>query len=103
MNIAIAHIIANWKTTLSSILTTLLATGTYFAAVPTAILQQNGVSQQEIFWATCTFGVAKIILGLLQKDGQGPHPPGTVITTPPIAATESAPAVPATSTTITTR
>lgn len=70
---ALSHLLNNWKTTVQAILGVVVATGVYFAAVPTAVLQQNGITQQEIFYATIGFGLAKVYLGLIQKDGQGPN------------------------------
>jgi len=69
---ALNHFAQNWKTTVSAILTTIIAAGVYFAAVPTSLLQQNGITQTEIFWGTVVVGLAKVILGVIQKDGQGP-------------------------------
>jgi hypothetical protein len=67
---ALTHLIVNWKTTVSSILTTITAAGFYFAAVPTAVLQQNGISQKVIFWGTCVVGIAKVFLGMIQNDAK---------------------------------
>lgn len=67
---ALNHIIENWKTTVSAVLTTTLATGTYFAAVPANILQQNGITQHEIFIGTVICGLAKVYLSLIQKDAK---------------------------------
>ena len=69
---ALTHLVNNWKTTVSGLLTVTITAGAYFAAVPTAVLQQNGITQKEIFWGTCAVGLAKVFLGLIQKDGQGP-------------------------------
>ena len=68
MNVIFEHVIKNWKSTVSGFLTMFLATGTYFAAVPTATLQQHGVSQNLIFWLTVATGLAKVWLGMIQKD-----------------------------------
>ncbi len=65
---ALTHVITNWKTTAQAVLGVIVATGVYFAAVPTAVLQQNGITQKEIFYATILFGLAKVYLGILQKD-----------------------------------
>lgn len=67
---ALTHLIGNWKTTASSILTAITAAGVYFAAVPTVVLQQNGISQTAIFWGTCVVGLAKVFLGLIQNDAK---------------------------------
>ena len=64
------HLIANWKTTASNLLTLIVVTGSYFAAVPSTALQQHGVSQNEIFWGTIIVGLAKIYIGIIQKDAK---------------------------------
>ena len=70
MNAILQHIVGNWKTTVSGILSAIIATGVYFAAVPTAVLQENEITQKEIFWATVVFGLAKVFLGLIQSDAK---------------------------------
>jgi hypothetical protein len=70
MNAILAHLMANWKTSVANLLTLIIVTGGYFAAVPTAALQQHGVSQNMIFWATIAVGVSKMYLGLIQKDAK---------------------------------
>jgi len=75
MNSALQHVLTNWKTTVSSLLTALIGAGAYFAAVPTAALQQNGITQKEIFWGAVIVGLAKIALGAIQTDAKTPQPP----------------------------
>ena len=69
-NKAVAHLTANWKSTVSNALTLIVVTGAYFAAIPTAILQQHGITQNEIFWATVVCGLAKLYVGIIQKDAK---------------------------------
>ena len=61
--LAIAHLLANWKTSLQSILSAMIALGVYFTAVPSGVLSQHTVGI-----ITVVTGAAKVILGLLQKD-----------------------------------
>ena len=58
----------NWKSTAANFLTLVVITGGYFAVIPVATLQQHGVTQNEMFWGTVVCGVAKLWIGLLQKD-----------------------------------
>ena len=62
------HFVQNWKSTVANILTLIVVTGGYFAAVPTSMLQQHGISQNAIFWGTVVVGLAKIYVGLITKD-----------------------------------
>jgi hypothetical protein len=70
MNRALTYFAANWKTTVSGLLTLVTITGGYFAAIPTAALQQNGITQKEIFWATVAVGLAKLYVDVLKKDAK---------------------------------
>jgi hypothetical protein len=70
MNPIIQHLLTNWKSSVANFLTVVIATGTYFAAVPSATLQSAGVTQNEIFIGTCIVGLAKVYIGLIQKDAQ---------------------------------
>lgn len=75
MNMILTH----WKTTVSSVLTVLIATGTYFMAVPSTIISQK--------WATIitiVVGLAKVWLGLVQQDA------GVVVATTPANPTPHA-------------
>ena len=58
----------NWKSTASNALTLVALTGGYFTAIPSPTLQEHGVSQHEIFWATVITGLAKLYIGLITKD-----------------------------------
>ncbi len=64
--------VRNWKTTLQSVLTVLIAIGTYCAVTPGQVIPQH--IAQYVFFGT---GLAKMLLGLTQKDGQGPPPTAT--------------------------
>ncbi len=55
--------VANWKSSLAGILTVVVATGVYFSAVPT-----GDISQRVAVVITIATGLAKVYLGLLQKD-----------------------------------
>lgn len=68
--IQIPDLLANWKSTVANLLTLLVVTGGYFTAIPAAMLQQNGITQHEIFWATVIFGLAKVYVGLITKDAK---------------------------------
>jgi hypothetical protein len=63
-------IFTNWRSTLSGILTALLATGTYFSAVPSATLITHGISQNTIFWMTVVDGLATVYLHMISKDAK---------------------------------
>lgn len=64
------HLIENWKSTVANVLTLIVVTGGYFAAVPTTLLQQHGITQNEIFWGTVICGLAKVYVGLITKDAK---------------------------------
>ena len=70
MNAILTHLAANWKSTAANVLTLVVITGGYFAVIPVATLQQHGVTQNEMFWATVVCGLAKLYVGLIQKDAQ---------------------------------
>lgn len=67
---AINHTVQNWKSTASGALTLITLTGGFFTAIPSATLQQHGVTQNEIFWGTCIVGLAKLYVDWLRKDAQ---------------------------------
>ena len=64
------HLSANWKSTASNLLTLIVVTGMYFAAIPSQVLQQHGVTQNEAFWGTVIVGLAKLYIALITKDAQ---------------------------------
>lgn len=64
---AITHIIQNWKTTVSGMLTLAVTGGAYLTVAP-----PPGFTAKELGWATFAVGLAKVWLSLIQKDGQGP-------------------------------
>lgn len=66
----VTYFVQNWKSTAANFLTLVVMTGGYFAMIPVATLQQHGVSQNECFWATAGFGLAKLYVGILQKDAK---------------------------------
>ena len=91
---------ASWKTTVSGLLSLIVTGGAYLTLAP-----PPGFSTKQMGWTTFVLGLAKVYMSLIQKDGQGSPPPGstTTVTTRPIPATDSAPAVPATTTTVVTK
>jgi hypothetical protein len=64
---ALTHLIQNWKTTVSGVLTLMVTGGAYLTLAP-----PPGFTAKEIGWATFATGLAKVWLSLIQKDGQGP-------------------------------
>lgn len=65
MNSALQHIAANWKTSLSSLLTAAIALGTYFTVTPS-----NVIDQKTVGILTLVTGAAKVILGMIQSDAK---------------------------------
>jgi hypothetical protein len=65
VNTAIQHLIGNWKTSLSGLLTSLIALGTYFTVTPS-----NLIPQKTVGILTLVVGAAKILLGLIQSDAK---------------------------------
>jgi len=70
MNAMLTHIVENWKSTAANLLTLIVITGGYFTAMPSAMLQQHGVTQNEIFWGTVLTGLAKMYIGIITKDAK---------------------------------
>lgn len=66
----LTHLIENWKSTVANLLTLVITAGAFFSAIPNQVLQQNGITQKEIFWGTCVVGLAKLFVGLVQKDAK---------------------------------
>ena len=65
MNPILQHIVGNWKSSVQSLLTGVIALGTYFAAVPSTV-----IPQQTAIWITVAVGAAKVLLGLLENDAK---------------------------------
>ena len=70
MNSVLQHLVQNWKSTAAHILTLVVITGGYFAMIPSTVLQQHGVTQNELFWGTIIGGLAKVYVGLITKDAK---------------------------------
>jgi hypothetical protein len=64
----VQHLAQNWRSTVSGLLTLVVITGGYFAAVPATLLQQHGVTQNQIFWGTVISGLAKLYIAIITKD-----------------------------------
>jgi hypothetical protein len=67
---ALTFQIQNWRSTASGFLSLVCITGVYCATVPVTLIQQMGVSQKEIAWATFVFGLAKLWNALTTKDAK---------------------------------
>lgn len=59
----VVNALVNWKSSLSGLLTFVIATGVYFSAVPSGVM-----SQKHVLIITLITGLAKVYLGLIQKD-----------------------------------
>ena len=70
MNALFQILTQNWKSTAANLLTLIVVTGGYFAMMPSAILQQHGVTQNELFWGTVICGLAKLYVGIITKDAK---------------------------------
>jgi hypothetical protein len=65
MNPIIQHIVTNWKSSLQSILSVVIALGVYFSAIPSGIIDQH-----TVVILTVITGAAKVLLGLIQSDAK---------------------------------
>lgn len=63
-------VVKNWRSTVSGVLSAVIAAGVYFAAVPTEQLQGIGITQKEIFIGTIVIGLAKVYLAMITKDAK---------------------------------
>ena len=50
MNSFWTNVFSHWKSTASNLLTLIVLTGGYLTAIPVTTLQQNGITQKEMFW-----------------------------------------------------
>jgi len=60
---ALTHAVTNWKSSVQGVLTVAIAAGTYFTVTPSNVL-----SQKTVGVITLVTGLAKVMLGLTQKD-----------------------------------
>jgi hypothetical protein len=67
---AFTYFVQNWKSTAANVLTLIITTGAFFTAIPSATLQQHGITQNEIFWGTVACGLAKLYVGIITKDAK---------------------------------
>lgn len=65
LNNSLLHIVQNPKTTISSVLTVLIAMGVYCSLTPTNLISQTHA--QDLTFIT---GGLKVLLGLIQKDAK---------------------------------
>ena len=65
MNPIWQHIAGNWKTSVQSLLSVVIALGTYLSAVPTGT-----IPQKTAVAITIAVGAAKVLLGLIQSDAK---------------------------------
>ncbi len=64
------HLIVNWKSTVSNLLTlTLIALGVLLAQPPETLMA-NGLTLKEIFWMGMISAVAKVYVALITKDAK---------------------------------
>ena len=70
MNTLFQHLVQNWKSTAANFLTLVVITGGYFSMIPSNVLQQHGVTQNELFWGTVVSGLAKLYVALITKDAK---------------------------------
>lgn len=63
-------VVRNWRSTVSGVLSAVIAAGVYFAAVPSEQLQGLGITQKEIFIGTTIIGLAKVYLAMITKDAK---------------------------------
>jgi hypothetical protein len=63
-------VLTNWRSTISGILSAVVAAGVYFAAVPTTQLQGIGITQKEVMIGTVVVGLAKVYLAMITKDAK---------------------------------
>ena len=62
---ALSHLLENWKSTVQSLLTVVIALGTYLAITPSTVISQHAAGI-----ITLMTGAAKVLLGLIEKDAK---------------------------------
>ena len=70
LGVMMDHLIVNWKSTVSNLLTmTLVGLGVLLAQPPETLVA-NGLTLKEIFWMGIISAVAKLYVALITKDAK---------------------------------
>ena len=68
--LVLKHLIENWKSTVSNLLTVVIITGVYLSTQSPENLTNLGISEHVVTWGTFLSGLAKLYVAFITKDAK---------------------------------